>query len=91
MLNECNASDASSDEHEPAETNPHDLLVDSIICNDECSDEDVNMHAVYLQSIKSPFKHPAPYRIPHPSKYQNVENIYSQDVLPDSFTYKDVS
>lgn len=45
---ECDASDASSDEFEAS-----DGGVNSIICNDDVHDAtSVNMKAIYLQSIK---------------------------------------
>ncbi|KAH8271413.1 hypothetical protein KR018_009217 [Drosophila ironensis] len=79
---------SGSDHEEEAEHTIGAYLKDSVIVSsDEDDHNDTNMHAMYLQAIKSPINRPGAFKMPAPRVYRNDSQIFSQAVETDASQY----
>ncbi|KAH8298497.1 hypothetical protein KR044_007748 [Drosophila immigrans] len=88
VLQEAALSGSDDGEDEDAEHTIGAYLKDSVVVSSEDEDEhnDTNVHAMYLQAVRSPIQRPGVFKIPAPRVYHD-ESIYSQPVEVESSQY----
>ncbi|XP_060659310.1 uncharacterized protein LOC132793413 [Drosophila nasuta] len=88
ILQEADLSGSDHGEDEDAEQTIGTYLKDSVVVSsgDEDEHNDTDVHAMYLQAVRSPIQRPGAFKIPAPRVYHD-ESIYSQpvDVEPSQY------
>ncbi|XP_055679173.1 uncharacterized protein LOC129787513 isoform X2 [Lutzomyia longipalpis] len=86
---------SASDDDDNADAEGTNRLLDSIVVESDSEDEQIeqlnkvnDIQAKYLQSVRSPpTVRRGAFYIPHPEKYRNVVDVFSQTQLPDASEY----
>uniref|UniRef100_A0A1B0GK39 Uncharacterized protein n=1 Tax=Lutzomyia longipalpis TaxID=7200 RepID=A0A1B0GK39_LUTLO len=86
---------SASDDDDNADAEGTNRLLDSIVVESDSEDEQIeqlnkvnDIQAKYLQSVRSPpTARRGAFYIPHPEKYRNVVDVFSQTQLPDASEY----
>ncbi|ALC41120.1 CG7922 [Drosophila busckii] len=87
ILDEADQSGSDHEEAADAENTIGCYLHDSVVVSsDEDQHNDTNMHAIYLQGIRSPIKRAGAFKILEPRTY-DVSQIYSQAVEAEPSQY----
>ncbi|KAH8242761.1 hypothetical protein KR032_001877 [Drosophila birchii] len=83
------ADKSGSDHDEEAETTIGTYLKDSVIVSSDEDENpnDTNVHAMYLQAVRSPIQRPGAFKMPAPKVYRDESHIFSQPVEAESSQY----
>ncbi|KAH8264301.1 hypothetical protein KR038_006360 [Drosophila bunnanda] len=83
------ADKSGSDHDEEAETTIGTYLKDSVIVSSDDDEDpnDTNVHAMYLQAVRSPIQRPGAFKMPAPKVYRDESHIFSQPVDSESSQY----
>ncbi|KAH8416002.1 hypothetical protein KR222_006323 [Zaprionus bogoriensis] len=88
ILHEVEMSGSEHEEDAEAERTIGCYLKDSVIVSSDEGEahDDTNMHAMYLQAVRSPLQRPGAFKLPAPRVYDD-ESIYSQPVEAEPSQY----
>ncbi|KAH8355362.1 hypothetical protein KR093_011718 [Drosophila rubida] len=87
VLQEAEQSGSEHGDDEEAEHTIGAYLKDSVVVSsDEDEHNDTNVHAMYLQAVRSPIQRPGAFKIPAPRVYHDA-SIYSQPVEAEPSQY----
>ncbi|KAH8384522.1 hypothetical protein KR200_003494 [Drosophila serrata] len=83
------ADKSGSDHDEEAETTIGTYLKDSVIVSSDDDEDpnDTNVHAMYLQAVRSPIQRPGAFKMPAPKVYRDESHIFSQPVEAEASQY----